>query len=325
MRGEGARLSDDHTPTASIVAVPTFEDFFRSNYHGVVGLVAALCGRRAVAEELAQEAFVARLPAMGPDRGVRPTRRMGPSCGGEPRRVVGAADGRRGAGDDSRPALVAPRCGGACGGGRRVLACRSAAASTPGAVPRAAIPRGPFDRRGRDDPRDRRGDGACAPASRPSGPGAGPRCRRGGRGVKLDELGARAGANLRHEVDLVDAPDPAAVIRRWRRARARTAAVVVALAVAVAVGALIVANGSSDNRISTIRPIPAPIAHADAVPTFLWVDGADVAASNRVRRAAPGPPGPGGGVGCRPDVQPRWARGDRPPARPLRGPGLAPP
>jgi RNA polymerase sigma-70 factor, ECF subfamily len=58
VRGQGARLSDDHTPAEPIVAVATFEELFRSNYQGVVGLIAALCGSRAVAEELAQEAFV---------------------------------------------------------------------------------------------------------------------------------------------------------------------------------------------------------------------------------------------------------------------------
>ena len=36
----------------------TFDDFFRVEYPRVVGLAAVLCGRAAVAEELAQEAFV---------------------------------------------------------------------------------------------------------------------------------------------------------------------------------------------------------------------------------------------------------------------------
>jgi RNA polymerase sigma-70 factor (ECF subfamily) len=35
-----------------------FEDFFRSEYRRVLGLALALCGRPAVAEELAQDAFV---------------------------------------------------------------------------------------------------------------------------------------------------------------------------------------------------------------------------------------------------------------------------
>jgi len=39
-------------------AVPSFDAFFDANYREVVGLAATLCGRRHVAEELAQEAFV---------------------------------------------------------------------------------------------------------------------------------------------------------------------------------------------------------------------------------------------------------------------------
>jgi RNA polymerase sigma-70 factor (ECF subfamily) len=39
-------------------AVPSFDVFFEDNYRDVVGLAATLCGRRHVAEELAQEAFV---------------------------------------------------------------------------------------------------------------------------------------------------------------------------------------------------------------------------------------------------------------------------
>ena len=38
---------------------PSFDDFFRSEYTRVVGLAAVLCGRRAIAEELAQDAFIA--------------------------------------------------------------------------------------------------------------------------------------------------------------------------------------------------------------------------------------------------------------------------
>ena len=37
---------------------PTFESFFAADYDQVVGLVFVLCGRRAVAEEVAQDAFV---------------------------------------------------------------------------------------------------------------------------------------------------------------------------------------------------------------------------------------------------------------------------
>jgi len=36
----------------------SFEDFFRSEYRRVVGLATVLCGRLAIAEELAQDAFV---------------------------------------------------------------------------------------------------------------------------------------------------------------------------------------------------------------------------------------------------------------------------
>ena len=39
-------------------ATPTFESFFANEYGRVVGLAFVLCGRRAVAEELAQDAFV---------------------------------------------------------------------------------------------------------------------------------------------------------------------------------------------------------------------------------------------------------------------------
>ena len=37
---------------------PAFDEFFRSEYRRVVGLASVLCGRAAVAEELAQDAFV---------------------------------------------------------------------------------------------------------------------------------------------------------------------------------------------------------------------------------------------------------------------------
>ena len=40
-------------------AVPSFDAFFRSEYSRVVGLAAVLCGREVLAEDLAQDAFVA--------------------------------------------------------------------------------------------------------------------------------------------------------------------------------------------------------------------------------------------------------------------------
>lgn len=43
---------------ADDVLTPSFEAFFAAEYRRVVGLAVALCGRRALAEELAQEAFV---------------------------------------------------------------------------------------------------------------------------------------------------------------------------------------------------------------------------------------------------------------------------
>ena len=46
------------TAPADYVAVPTFESFFATEYGRVVGLAFVLCGRRAVAEEVAQDAFV---------------------------------------------------------------------------------------------------------------------------------------------------------------------------------------------------------------------------------------------------------------------------
>jgi RNA polymerase sigma-70 factor (ECF subfamily) len=45
-------------PEAAVRAVLSFDIFFEDNYRDVVGLAATLCGRRHVAEELAQEAFV---------------------------------------------------------------------------------------------------------------------------------------------------------------------------------------------------------------------------------------------------------------------------
>jgi RNA polymerase sigma-70 factor, ECF subfamily len=46
------------SPETVVGAVPSFDAFFESNYREMVGLAATLCGRRHVAEELAQEAFV---------------------------------------------------------------------------------------------------------------------------------------------------------------------------------------------------------------------------------------------------------------------------
>lgn len=43
---------------ADYVATSTFESFFATEYRRVVGLAFVLCGRRAVAEEVAQDAFV---------------------------------------------------------------------------------------------------------------------------------------------------------------------------------------------------------------------------------------------------------------------------
>ena len=43
---------------ADDVLTPSFEAFFDAEYRRVVGLTLALCGRRALAEELAQDAFV---------------------------------------------------------------------------------------------------------------------------------------------------------------------------------------------------------------------------------------------------------------------------
>jgi RNA polymerase sigma-70 factor (ECF subfamily) len=46
-------------PSEALELAPrSFDDFFRAEYARVVGLAAVLCGRRAVAEELAQDAFV---------------------------------------------------------------------------------------------------------------------------------------------------------------------------------------------------------------------------------------------------------------------------
>ena len=47
----------DERPPATPVAA-SFDEFFRAEYRRVVALAAVLCGRAAVAEELAQDAFV---------------------------------------------------------------------------------------------------------------------------------------------------------------------------------------------------------------------------------------------------------------------------
>ena len=44
--------------TDQALTASAFEEFFRSEYRRVLGLALALCGRPAVAEELAQDAFV---------------------------------------------------------------------------------------------------------------------------------------------------------------------------------------------------------------------------------------------------------------------------
>ena len=46
------------TLPADYAPAPAFEAFFSSDYEQVVGLAFVLCGRRAVAEEVAQDAFV---------------------------------------------------------------------------------------------------------------------------------------------------------------------------------------------------------------------------------------------------------------------------
>ncbi len=52
-----APATSAHAPAA--VALAGFEDFYRHEYHSVVALAYALTGRGAVAEELAQDAFIA--------------------------------------------------------------------------------------------------------------------------------------------------------------------------------------------------------------------------------------------------------------------------
>lgn len=45
-------------PADAVSLTPSFEAFFTDEYRRVVGLTFALCGRRGLAEELAQDAFV---------------------------------------------------------------------------------------------------------------------------------------------------------------------------------------------------------------------------------------------------------------------------
>ncbi len=45
-------------PADAVALTPSFEAFFADEYRRVVGLTFALCGRRGLAEELAQDAFV---------------------------------------------------------------------------------------------------------------------------------------------------------------------------------------------------------------------------------------------------------------------------
>jgi RNA polymerase sigma factor (sigma-70 family) len=56
---EGSEPADDGGIDCAASPSSRFEDFFTAEYRRVVGLAAVLCGRRAVAEELAQDAFVA--------------------------------------------------------------------------------------------------------------------------------------------------------------------------------------------------------------------------------------------------------------------------
>jgi RNA polymerase sigma-70 factor (ECF subfamily) len=60
----GPHLSNDHDASSDVplvAALEHFETFFRREYRGVVGLAAVLCGDRATAEDLAQEAFAATI------------------------------------------------------------------------------------------------------------------------------------------------------------------------------------------------------------------------------------------------------------------------
>ena len=57
-RGLGRVTAVDVSAPADYAPTPLFETFFAAEYDQVVGLVFVFCGRRAVAEELAQDAFV---------------------------------------------------------------------------------------------------------------------------------------------------------------------------------------------------------------------------------------------------------------------------
>ena len=50
---------DAETHLRSVNAVPDFETFYRREYRSVVGLAFALSGSRIVAEDIAQDAFLA--------------------------------------------------------------------------------------------------------------------------------------------------------------------------------------------------------------------------------------------------------------------------
>ena len=49
----------EHSGPVALAGAETFEDFYRKEYASVVGLAFALSGSRWIAEELAQEAFIA--------------------------------------------------------------------------------------------------------------------------------------------------------------------------------------------------------------------------------------------------------------------------
>ncbi len=55
----GVETTDIEETGPQTLAPPDFDGFFRREYRRVVALAAVLCGRPAVAEELAQDAFVA--------------------------------------------------------------------------------------------------------------------------------------------------------------------------------------------------------------------------------------------------------------------------
>jgi RNA polymerase sigma-70 factor (ECF subfamily) len=55
----GSREPDLRAAGPDVSARVSFEDFFAAEYRRIVGIAVVLCGRRGVAEELAQDAFVA--------------------------------------------------------------------------------------------------------------------------------------------------------------------------------------------------------------------------------------------------------------------------